>query len=178
VQVRRPGHAGSNTTADHLDVLKAAIGQVPAGHRRKLLVRADGAGASHGLLDWLTGLNTASVHGRRGRSVEYSVGFAITEQVRQARIQGHWRIENALRWVRDVVFDEDRHQLRVGAGPHAMATLRNTAISLLRLARMDQHHRRNATSRPRQPQTDRPPGPVMNDFAEALRVRPPFHGRL
>ena len=80
----RPGNAGSNTTADHIEVLTAAIAQVPAAHRRKLLVRADGAGASHGLLDWLTALNTAPVHGRRGRSVEYSVGFAITEQVRDA----------------------------------------------------------------------------------------------
>jgi len=42
--------------------------------------------------------------------------------------------DNALHWVRDVVFDEDRHQLRTGSGPHVMATLRNTAISLLRLA--------------------------------------------
>lgn len=49
-------------------------------------------------------------------------------------IQGHWAIENALHWVRDVVFDEDRHQLRTGHGPHVMATLRNTAITLLRLA--------------------------------------------
>ena len=48
-------------------------------------------------------------------------------------IQGHWGIENALHWVRDVTFDEDRHQLRVGNGPHVMAILRNTAISLLRL---------------------------------------------
>ena len=80
----RPGNAGSNTTTDHIEVLTAAIAQVPAGHRKKLLVRADGAGASHGLLDWLTALNTAPVHGGRGRSVEYSVGFAITEQVRDA----------------------------------------------------------------------------------------------
>lgn len=80
----RPGNAGSNTTTDHIEVLTAAIGQVPASHRRKLLVRADGAGASHALLDWITTLNTASVHGRRGRSVEYSVGFAITEHVRDA----------------------------------------------------------------------------------------------
>ena len=49
-------------------------------------------------------------------------------------IQGHWSIENALHWVRDVVFDEDRHQLRTGSGPQVMATLRNTAISLIRLA--------------------------------------------
>lgn len=51
-----------------------------------------------------------------------------------AWIQGHWAIENALHWVRDVTFDEDRHQLRVGSGPQVMATLRNTGISLLRLA--------------------------------------------
>ncbi len=80
----RPGNAGSNTTADHIEVLTAAIAQVPASYRRKLLIRADGAGASHGLLDWLTTLNTAPVHGGRGRSVEYSVGFALTEQVRKA----------------------------------------------------------------------------------------------
>lgn len=49
-------------------------------------------------------------------------------------IQGHWSIENALHWVRDVTFDEDRHQLRTGSGPQIMAALRNTAISVLRLA--------------------------------------------
>ncbi len=80
----RPGNAGSNTTADHIEVLTAAIAQVPASHRRSLLVRADGAGASHGLLDWLTALDTAPTHGRRGRSVQYSVGFALTETIRAA----------------------------------------------------------------------------------------------
>lgn len=51
-----------------------------------------------------------------------------------AWVQGHWAIENCLHWIRDVVFDEDRHQLRTRSGPQVMATLRNTAISLLRLA--------------------------------------------
>lgn len=50
-----------------------------------------------------------------------------------AWVQGHWGIENRLHWVRDVTFDEDRSQIRTGAGPHVMATLRNLAISLLRL---------------------------------------------
>jgi len=51
-----------------------------------------------------------------------------------AWVQGHWGIENKLHWVRDVTFDEDRSQVRTGAGPQVMATLRNLAISLLRLA--------------------------------------------
>ena len=45
----RPGNAGSNTFADHRDVLAAAIRQVPARFRNKILVRVDGAGASHEL---------------------------------------------------------------------------------------------------------------------------------
>ncbi len=45
----------------------------------------------------------------------------------------HWHIENKLHWVRDVTFDEDRSQVRVGHIPQVMAALRNTAISLLRV---------------------------------------------
>jgi Transposase DDE domain group 1 len=75
----RPGNAGSNTTSDHIDVLTAAIAQVPAAYRKELLIRADGAGASHGLLDWLT-----TQDAKRGRSVDYSVGFAVTDPVRAA----------------------------------------------------------------------------------------------
>lgn len=48
-------------------------------------------------------------------------------------MQGHWGIENKLHWVRDVTFDEDRSQIRTGTGPQTMATLRNLAVSLLRL---------------------------------------------
>ena len=46
----RPGNAGSNTFADHLAVLTAAIRQIPARMRSRLLVRVDGAGASHELI--------------------------------------------------------------------------------------------------------------------------------
>lgn len=48
--------------------------------------------------------------------------------------RGHWEIENRLHHVRDMTFDEDRSQVRRNRRPHAMATLRNIAISLLRLA--------------------------------------------
>ena len=49
-------------------------------------------------------------------------------------VRGQWGIENSLHWVRDVTFDEDRSQVRAGSGPRVMATLRNLAISVLRLA--------------------------------------------
>jgi hypothetical protein len=51
-----------------------------------------------------------------------------------ALVRGHWGIENKLHWVRDVTFDEDRSQVRKGNGPRMMASLRNIAISILRLA--------------------------------------------
>ena len=46
----------------------------------------------------------------------------------------HWSIENRLHYVRDRTFDEDRSQVRKRAAPHMMASLRNLAIGLLRLA--------------------------------------------
>jgi predicted transposase YbfD/YdcC len=46
----------------------------------------------------------------------------------------HWSIENRLHYVRDRTFDEDRSQVRKRATPHMMASLRNLAIGLLRLA--------------------------------------------
>ena len=48
--------------------------------------------------------------------------------------RSHWGIENGLHWVRDWAFDEDRCRIRRGAGARVMASLRNLAISLLRLA--------------------------------------------
>jgi Transposase DDE domain len=48
-------------------------------------------------------------------------------------VRGHWTIENRLHWIRDVAFREDLSQIRTGNGPRMMASLRNLAISLLRL---------------------------------------------
>jgi len=73
----RPGNAGSFTAADHLAVIDAALAQVPAAHRADVLVTIDGAGASHEVVNHLTALNTALAHGRRGRRVEYSIGWPV-----------------------------------------------------------------------------------------------------
>jgi predicted transposase YbfD/YdcC len=48
-------------------------------------------------------------------------------------IRGHWGIENKSHYVRDFTFDEDRSNIRTKSGPRIMATLRNFAISILRL---------------------------------------------
>lgn len=52
----RPGNAGSNTAADHIKVTKAALAQLPAGHRSgpKTLIRTDSAGGTHDYLNWLS----------------------------------------------------------------------------------------------------------------------------
>ncbi len=46
--------------------------------------------------------------------------------------RGHWRIENELHWVKDVVLGEDACRVRTGGGPQILAGLRNAALRLLR----------------------------------------------
>ncbi len=66
-----------------------------------------------------------------------------------AWVQGHWGIENRLHWVRDVTFGEDGSQVRTGQAPRVMASCRNFAISMLRIAGWDniaaglRHHARH-----------------------------------
>ena len=80
---------------------------------------------------------TRTIKGRKTTEVVYAICsldmIAAPPATVATWIQGHWGIENSLHWVRDVVFDEDRHQLRSGKAPQVMATLRNTTISLIRL---------------------------------------------
>jgi hypothetical protein len=75
----RRGSAGSNTAADHLVLLDAAITALPPAFRRRLMVTADGAGASHGLIARLDELAA-----RRGYELTYSVGWVLGERERAA----------------------------------------------------------------------------------------------
>ena len=68
----RPGNAGSNTFTDHKKVLAAAIRQVPARFRAKMLVRVDGAGASHELVEHLLSLSSPR------KTVLFTCGWMIT----------------------------------------------------------------------------------------------------
>jgi Transposase DDE domain group 1 len=74
----RPGNAGSNTADDHVAALDLALAQIPAGHVEglEILVRADSAGATHGLVDYC-----------REASMRFSVGYELTEPVRTAILE-------------------------------------------------------------------------------------------
>jgi hypothetical protein len=69
----RKGNAGSNTAADHITVVKAALAQL-RGHKcgtrpgRKVLVRSDGAGCTHEFVNWLV-----------DQRLSYSVGFSLPD---------------------------------------------------------------------------------------------------
>jgi predicted transposase YbfD/YdcC len=48
-------------------------------------------------------------------------------------IRNHWTIENSSHYVRDVTLQEDGSQIRSGAAPQVMATMRNLSIGIMRL---------------------------------------------
>jgi hypothetical protein len=70
----RRGNAGSNTAADHVGVLRQALRQLPGVNAsarsvgRAVLVRIDGAGCSHAVLEYL-----------HARCLGYSVGFTLPD---------------------------------------------------------------------------------------------------
>ena len=68
----------------------------------------------------------------------YAVTSLTPEQAGPERLlalsRRHWTIENGLHYVRDFTFDEDRCRIRKLSGARVMASLRNLAISVLRLA--------------------------------------------
>jgi len=74
----RAGNAGSNTVADHIRVLRETLAQVPGASTAKILVRVDGAGATHGLHEHLRDLNTMR------RTVRFTTGWTITGEDEKA----------------------------------------------------------------------------------------------
>ncbi|WP_045876867.1 IS1380 family transposase [Pseudofrankia sp. DC12] len=70
----RPGNATSNDAADNIATLTRAVERIPGAYRHRMLVRLDGAGFSHDLLEHI-----ASGGGKRGRRWEFSVGWSCTD---------------------------------------------------------------------------------------------------
>ncbi|AWT57625.1 IS1380 family transposase [Mycolicibacterium smegmatis] len=79
----RPGSAGSNSAADHISVLDAALAQLPASERAQVVVRTDTGGGVKDFLHHITDLG-----------LQYSVGFygmpPIVEALSQVPKQA-WR---------------------------------------------------------------------------------------
>ena len=68
-----------------------------------------------------------TVYGITSLSPEESSSLRLLDLVRS-----HWHIENKVHWVRDVIFEEDRSQVRCGNTPQVMSAIRNTVIGLMR----------------------------------------------
>lgn len=51
--------------------------------------------------------------------------------------RGHWQIENKLHYVMDDTYQEDRMTIRKGSGPMIISLLRGLAVSLMRIAGVD-----------------------------------------
>jgi len=76
--VLRPGNAGSNTAAEHIEVTRLALAQLPRALRRRVLIRTDSGGGTREFLAWLAG---------PGRRLHYSIGMTITDDIQQAILQ-------------------------------------------------------------------------------------------
>jgi hypothetical protein len=67
--------------------------------------------------------------------IAYGITSLSSENANHLKImkiwKDHWRIENQLHWVRDMVFDEDRCTIRKGNSPQIMAALRISSVSLV-----------------------------------------------
>lgn len=67
----RPGNAGSGTATDHVEVLDAALAQLPVDPtEREVIARADSAGLSHGFVDACA-----------ARSVRFVIGHRLTAEI-------------------------------------------------------------------------------------------------
>jgi predicted transposase YbfD/YdcC len=93
---------------------------------------------------------TVTRNGRKSVEIVYLITSSDADPATLASwVRGHWHIENRLHWVRDVTYAEDKSLVRTGNAPRVMATLRSTAISLLRLdgetniAAANRHHARH-----------------------------------
>ena len=68
----RADNAGSNTAAEHIEVARLAIAQLPHRARQRVLIRTDSGGGTHDFLNRLAS---------SGRCLHYSVGITITEDI-------------------------------------------------------------------------------------------------
>jgi len=75
------------------------------------------------------------LHDRCYRERRYFISsLPLAAEKLAAIVRGHWRIENSLHWVLDVIFKEDLSRLRKAHGARNMAVVRHFALNLVRAA--------------------------------------------
>jgi predicted transposase YbfD/YdcC len=124
---------------DRREAVTVERGHGRADDRRHLVASTDLAG----YLDWPGAAQvfrlerTWRAGGTTHRQLTYGITSlppAVADAARLLALKrGHWRIENRLHRTKDVTLGEDASSIRLGAGPMALAVLRDTALSLLRL---------------------------------------------
>jgi hypothetical protein len=81
--LRGPGRGNAlrlpdNAAAEHIEVTRLGLAQLPRRQRRRVVIRTDSGGGTHDFLTWLS---------RPGRRLHYSAGMTITEDIHQAILQ-------------------------------------------------------------------------------------------
>jgi hypothetical protein len=191
----RPGNAGSNTAAHHITITRKSLRQLPF-HRpgtrpgRKVLIRVDGAGATHDYLNWLT-----------GQRLSYSVGFGlptntadlltqIPDHVWAPAYDAHDKVRDGA-WVAELTdllnlsgWPKGMRVIARKKRPHPGAQLRITDVDELRVDRFRHQHRHQWTRHPAgrpgttapPPRPRRRPDPLLQGHrparAAAARLRP------
>lgn len=95
---------------------------------------------SHKTTDWKGLSRFIHVHKRTEEKdkLSHSDRFYISSYYQssakyfQQGIRGHWRIENSLHWVKDVIIGEDHNQIRKDNGPVNSAVFSSIAINIHR----------------------------------------------
>jgi predicted transposase YbfD/YdcC len=88
--------------------------------------------------------NEREVKGHRSVERRYYLSSLPVDMAKLARaVRGHWKIENQLHWVLDVVFGEDQSRARTGHAAENLAATRRVAINLLR---QDKENKRSLKS--------------------------------
>lgn len=104
-----------------------------------MITESDFLGYVHQRGDWPELNAIVKVHAERriGTEVTRKTRYYITSLGNDAQqtlyaVRGHWKIENQVHWVLDVVFREGHSRIRKGSGAQNFAILRHIALSLLR----------------------------------------------
>jgi predicted transposase YbfD/YdcC len=78
-------------------------------------------------------INISFRDGREVADIRYFI-LSMPPQVKRfaTAVRGHWSIENSLHWTLDMTFREDESRIRKDHGPENFATLRRTAVGIIK----------------------------------------------